>query len=355
MHQTNTFLFGGNLSASAFLQAAKQNSVLGVLCFTAQADSVESIKAQTVAPVLHVPMQNLSKDEVICECWFSLSTPQQGAFADIQYQHDDDVLFGVIHLDESAFQSIENKTALQQAAESAYRQIFALIEQLNYPHLFRFWNYIADINADSNELERYRQFNLGRYEAFLAFDRAVTGNIPAACALGFNQSKQAVLSIAFMAGRVQAIAIENPRQISAYQYPEQYGPASPTFSRASLVKLRQSELLLISGTASIVGHATQHISDAVIQTREAMTNIAVVLEQANKLTKHGRFSLASLHYRAYVRHPAHVKEIHEELIRYVGAEPTVTYFHADICRKDLLLEIEATAEQACTESPLVKD
>ncbi|PCI56677.1 MAG: hypothetical protein COB34_06610, partial [Methylophilaceae bacterium] len=123
----------------------------------------------------------------------------------------------------------------------------------------------------------------------------------------------------------------------------------------SLIKLKQSELLLISGTASIVGHAAQHDSDAIVQTREAMTNIEAVLGQANAVASHTTFSLADLHYRVYVRHPAHVTEIHNELMRYLSANPNVEYCQADICRQDLLLEIEASAEYPLVSSVEVKD
>lgn len=344
MHQENTSLFGGSLSASELVQQAMHTRVLGALCFTTNAGSAQAIKANATLPCLHVPMKSLGGTDSVCESWLGLGPLQEGSAGDIQYQHDDDVLFGVLHLHEAAFQA-GNETLLQQATESAYRQIFALIAQLNFPHIFRFWNYIAEINADSDELERYRQFNMGRHKAFLACQRDVVGNVPAACALGFSQPEQgATLSIAFLAGCVEPVTIENPRQMSAYQYPEQYGPVSPTFSRATLVNLKQRELLLISGTASIVGHATQHSADAIVQAREAMMNIAAVLAEANANSIDAKFSLADLHYRAYVRHPSHVNEVHEELIRYIGTLPKVTYLQADICRRDLLLEIEATAE-----------
>lgn len=355
MHPTKSLQFGGSVSSRTFLQITKQKNVLGALCFSANADLTQSIKTQSKIPCLQVPMPSLSEDEAVCEYWSGSGSLKQAIHGDIHYQYDDEVLFGVMQLSEADFKPTEAKTSLQQATESAYRQIFALTEQLNFPHIFRFWNYIPDINANSHELERYRQFNLGRYEAFLAFQRDVVGNVPAACALGFNQRQQeSGLSIAFLAGRIPPEAIENPRQISAYEYPEQYGPVSPTFSRASLIKLKQSELLLISGTASIVGHATQHVSDAVIQAREAMTNIEAILGQANTIASN-TFALVDLHYRVYVRHPAHVPEIQDELMRYIGPLSNVAFFHAEICRQDLLLEIEASAEHSFTSWPVVED
>ncbi|WP_296447944.1 Rid family hydrolase [Rhodoferax sp. UBA5149] len=331
------------MSIATFLNQPAQwkNSVLGALCFSA--DAVESQRqADMEIPCMHVPMQRLDAGDSLCEVWHGnrpLTPGQQGA---IHYRHDDDVLFGVIALSETMFEADADKTPLQQATESAYRQVFALLDTLHYPYLFRVWNYIADINAHSFGLERYRQFNLGRQDAFLAHGRDVVGNVPAACALG---SAHGPLTIAFLAGRVVPRCVENPRQISAYQYPQQYGPRNPTFSRASLVRLGQDELLFVSGTASIVGHATLHPTDVLAQTGETMTNIQAVLAEANRLASPSRFDLASLHYKVYVRHPADLAQIRAEFERIVGSTPNAVYLQADVCRQDLLLEIEATATQ----------
>lgn len=287
-----------------------------------------------------VPMQRLDAGESICEVWHGSGPLTQGRCGDIHYRHDDEVLFGVIALSETLFEGGAGKTPLQQAAESAYRQVFTLLDTLRYPYLFRFWNYIADINAHSFGLERYRQFNLGRQDAFLAHGRDVVGNVPAACALGLVQGP---LTIAFLAGRVAPLNIENPRQISAYQYPQQYGPRSPTFSRASLVRLGQDEVLFVSGTASIVGHATLHPADVAAQTRETMANIKAVLAEANHLASKPGFDLASLYYKVYVRHPADLAQIRAELAHCAGGALKAVYLQAEVCRQDLLLEIEATA------------
>ena len=341
MHDTVSPLHGANLSIAAFLKQPAQwkNSVLGALCFSA--DAVESqMHADIEVPCMRVPMQRLDAGDSICEVWHGTGQQTQGRCGAIHFRHDEGVLFGVIELSETMFEASADKTPLQQATESAYRQVFALLDTLRYPHLFRFWNYIADINTHSFGLERYRQFNLGRQDAFLAHGRDVVGNVPAACALG---SAQGPLTIAFLAGRVAPLSIENPRQISAYQYPQQYGPRSPTFSRASLVRLGQDEVLFVSGTASIVGHATLHPANVVAQTRETMTNIKAVLAEANRLASQPKFDLASLYYKVYVRHPADLAQIRAELAHCVGDALKAVYLQADVCRQDLLLEIEATS------------
>lgn len=349
MRDTVSLLHGENLTIAAFLKQSEQwkSSVLGACCFSAKAVE-RQMQSHIQVPCMWTPLQRLDADDSICEVWYSSGQLTQGRSGAIHYRHDDDVLFGVIELSETMFPADADKTPLQQATESAYRQMFALLDMLRYPYLFRCRNYIADINTHSFGLERYRQFNLGRQDAFLAHERDVVGNVPAACALGFGQSGSAqgpptTLTIAFLAGRVAPLSIENPRQISAYQYPQQYGPRSPTFSRASLVRIGQNEVLFISGTASIVGHATMHPDNVVAQTRETLANIGAVLGEANRLANQATFDLASLHYTVYVRHPVDLAQICAELTRCVGGVPKAVYLQADVCRQDLLLEIEATA------------
>lgn len=341
MRDTVSLMHDANLSIKAFLQRPTQwkNSVLGAFCFSA--DAVENhMQADMEVPCMCVPMQRLDAGDSICEIWHGSGQLTQGQSGAIHYRHDDDVLFGVISLSESIFEASADKTPLQQATEAAYSQVFALLAALRYPYLFRFWNYIADINTHSFGLERYHQFNLGRQDAFLAHGRDVVGNVPAASALG---SAQGPLTIAFLAGRAVPLSIENPRQVSAYQYPQQYGPRSPTFARASLVRLGGDEVLFVSGTASIVGHVTLHPANVVAQTRETMANIEAVLAEANRLAGQTGFDLASLNYRVYVRNPADLVQIRAELVRYAGAAFKAVYLKADVCRQDLLLEIEATA------------
>jgi len=80
----------------------------------------------------------------------------------------------------------------------------------------------------------------------------------------------------FLASPARARALENPRQISAYRYPRDYGPDSPTFSRAAIAAATVGQQLFISGTASILGHESVHIGDAGAQARESAANIAAL-------------------------------------------------------------------------------
>jgi enamine deaminase RidA (YjgF/YER057c/UK114 family) len=280
---------------------------------------------------------------VVEETWLSGILPVNGVSDGIRWCRAGDLLYGVLELDEADFNAEPAVSSLQAASREAYCRIFRLLEAQQLPHLWRTWNYLAAINQETNGLERYRQFNIGRQDAFIECHRVATGNVPAACAIGLVGGP---LSIAFMAGGEAAVPVENPRQISAYNYPAEYGPRSPTFSRAALVYLPGQEILFISGTASIVGHLTVHPGDVVAQTKESLANVAVVVEQANRLARTAPYTLESLFYRVYVRYAEDFVAVRETLSQMIGVDAEIVYVQADICRADLLLEIEATASHS---------
>ncbi len=289
-------------------------------------------------PLQHLPTAVLDGGDALRECWLlPESAPvQAGGHAGVAWRRSGDLLFGVIDVQEAGVVPEAGRSALQQAAFDIYARIFQLLDAQGLPHLWRLWNYMADINGESDGLERYRQFNIGRGDAFEAGARSVVGRVPAACALGVASGP---LTVAFLAGPTPIVPVENPRQVSAFHYPDRYGPRSPTFSRAALVHPPGQEILFVSGTASIVGHETVHPGDVRAQTVESLDNIAAVLAQASLKSRSGPFALGDLGYRAYVRHTADLAAVREVVAQRLGDAP-VTYVLADVCRADLLVEIE---------------
>jgi enamine deaminase RidA (YjgF/YER057c/UK114 family) len=223
--------------------------------------------------------------------------------------------------------------------------MFATLTAENYPHLLRVWNYLPAINRDEHGSERYRQFNCARQLALRACGRGQHGTVPAASALGSPLASPLV--VYFLAGRTAPTFVENPRQVSAYHYPREYGRHRPAFSRATLLRQRTGLALFISGTASIVGHRSLHLGDTAAQTRETLANIEALLAQANRAARGARFELSALACKVYVRRPADLPLVQAELDAALGGDARVIYLQADICRQDLLVEIEATAMYPC--------
>lgn len=273
-----------------------------------------------------------------------------GAEVALQEGHDADLGLGWRsdgHWTFGAFEVREHDLsgdALQQLSRRLYTRLFQVIGQAGTPHLVRLWNYLPAINAPLDGLERYRHFNLGRQQAFFDAARSAFDGAPAACALGCGGH---TLRVYFLAGRTPVTAVENPRQVSAYRYPQRYGPAAPTFSRAALADLGGGRTgLFISGTASIVGHETVHHGDVRAQTRETVTNLRAVCDEAGATAgQTGRYDIAQAQLIVYVRQPDDAPAVREELAGALGPHSTALrcalFVQADVCRADLLMEIEA--------------
>lgn len=281
----------------------------------------------------------LSPAGAMADVWHASEHIESGTTGAVRWRCDGHWMLGAIDIDEAT-----DSAGLTALAQRAYRDLFASLKQTGCAHLLRVWNYLPQINADGGGMERYRQFNAGRQQAFVDAGEAAFEGAPAACALGIHQG---ALCIRFLAGRVAPLPVENPRQISAYRYPPTYGPRSPTFSRAALAEIGGGDVaLFISGTASIIGHETVHLGDVLAQTGETLRNLSAVIEAANaRATSH--FDLAALDCVVYVRNVADAPIVRRVLEEALGAQAhTVShavYLEADICRQDLLVEIEAHA------------
>ncbi|GAP37302.1 hypothetical protein [Piscinibacter sakaiensis] len=264
-----------------------------------------------------------------------------GRHGPVAWCHDGHWLFGRLELDEDDAAAAPGETALEAATRHGYAALFEVLAATGFPHLQRLWNYVPRINAVEQGMERYRQFNAGRQRAFLAAGHAAFAGAPAACALGVPAGP---LRVAFLAGRVPAAPVENPRQVSAYHYPREFGPRAPTFSRAALGHAGPGRLALwVSGTASIVGHQSLHPGDVVAQAREAVANLrAVVGAAARRCT--AALAVEQLQAVVYLRRPADRPAVQAALAELLGpAAPLLreaAWLQADICRAELLVEIE---------------
>lgn len=275
---------------------------------------------------LDVPV--LSAAGACVDAWFGGAPLRHGRSGDVHWQDDGHWAFG--HLDLADAQA-----DLAETARRAYLDIFAALRACGRPQLLRLWNYLPRINADGGGLERYRQFNIGRQQAFIEAGHDIGAGSPAACALGTHGGG---LGIRFLAGRAAPRPLENPRQVSAYRYSAAHGPRSPTFSRAALADAGDGRLaLFVSGTASIVGEHSMHAGDVRAQTAETLVNLRAVLAAAQGTAA---FTLAGLSGVVYLRHRTDLAAIHELVS---PAMPHATYLQADICRSELLVEIEGHA------------
>jgi chorismate lyase/3-hydroxybenzoate synthase len=228
---------------------------------------------------------------------------------------------------------------MRQASQKAYDILQSFLQQSPHQWPLKIWNYVPDINRGSGDDELYRRFCLGRAEAVL-INPGDRPPLPAATAIGAPASEHA-LQVYFLAASLPGLDVENPRQVSAWRYPRQYGPKSPLFSRGTILRLNGSQQFLISGTASIVGHQTHHENQVTSQVSESLRNVSSLLDEGHRLMGDARASLDSDGIlKVYIRNPDHLELIRQTLDVEAPAEIPRIYLQGDICRENLLTEID---------------
>jgi len=241
---------------------------------------------------------------------------------------------------------------------NAFRQLRELLGRVDMrlDQVVRTWLYQGSIVADEGERQRYRELNRARTDAYaeVPFLRGLlpkghpTDVYPASTGIGTEGRGLELSAMALAAERpdVLAVPLENPRQTAAYRYGACYSPQSPKFSRAMAVTCGPYTMIFISGTASITASETRHASDAEAQTMETLDNIAALISEEN-LVRHGLpgrgttldgIGLA----RVYIKRKGDYERVRAVCEERLGELPTV-YAVADICRPDLLVEIEGMA------------
>lgn len=232
------------------------------------------------------------------------------------------------------------------AAREHFRALLGLLEERGYPYFLRVWNYLPRINELERGHERYRLFNSGRASAFAGLRLAGGASgadaarlFPASSAVGTPGSR---LLTAFLAVNAPPRHLENPRQTAAWRYPPRYGPVPPTFSRATVA----GGSWMLSGTASIVGHASRHAGSLLGQLDETLRNIEQVIATARDMPE-GGCRVASLAdfdlVKVYLREAGDLEAVRTALAPRLRPGTPTLFLEADICRRELRLEIEGFA------------
>lgn len=250
---------------------------------------------------------------------------------------NDEVLFGSLQVEECP------GTMLDTMTYNAYRRLLVQARALGYPHLLRVWNYFPHITLESGGLERYQQFCVGRHRALAESLSDFPRSLPAASAVG---TMSGPLNLHFLAAKKPGTPIENPRQVRAYEYPPSYGPSSPSFARAVLRSSITGSHLLISGTASVVGHRSVHIGEPYKQIREIIHNLNSLIGRTEQLHKdtRGQWSREAV-FKIYIRQPEHFATIRDLFEEQLPSDAQVLYLQGEMCRSELLAEVEGVLSQ----------
>ena len=238
---------------------------------------------------------------------------------------------------------------LEAAVTDLYDQLFVLLKQTGHRNLLRVWNglpgIVQRINAPAEQLvaweakapdhepfDRYMAFNAGRSAAFITHfgQTQLPHCTPAATAVGHLGEH---LQVHLLASDKPGQAMENPRQTPAYRYSPRYGPCPPVFVRA----MRFQDHLFISGTASIVGEESQHPNELQSQFDETLANIDAVNQAVGQLDAPLR------HFRVYATDANDLPALARGIEHAYPLLSSIELMRSDICRNNLLVEIEAAS------------
>ncbi|MFD0738716.1 pteridine-dependent deoxygenase [Lysobacter koreensis] len=276
------------------------------------------------------------------EVWRGGAPVARGREHGIAWAEDGALQFGALQLDEADGDGIDG------IGEAAYRRLLAFTAARGYPHLLRIWNYFDAITDGDGDAERYKRFCVGRARGL---GDVPAGTLPAATAIGrptdtpardsADASQAGSLQVYWLASRTPGTPLENPRQLSAYRYPRVYGPQPPSFARALLPP--EPMPLLLSGTAAIVGHESRHADCVATQVDETLANFDSLIAAARlqRPSLPARFGPGT-RLKVYVRDHDELAAVAALLDARLGADVPRIVLHANVCRRELRVEIDGS-------------
>ncbi|MEJ2115185.1 MAG: hypothetical protein P8X88_03865 [Gammaproteobacteria bacterium] len=272
---------------------------------------------------------------LFAQYWYTDQQVTQGSYKNIRYAHTPQMMFGLIQLpctENDAFQLLTHK---------AYCELYECLQNTSCKHLLRTWNFfpkITDRDSQHAQQNRYEVFCHSRLQAM--HDSGIKTHVyPAATVIGSHDNS---LQIYFLASDTPGTAVENPRQTSAFHYPVENNHTQPLFSRGLLKTWGQRTHFYVSGTASIVGHETLHIDDVCAQLNESINNVETLVAHAND-KHHTQLNAQDdlLYMKVYLRHRKDCEQINQVLAARLSSNTPRALILGDMCRENLLVEIEA--------------
>lgn len=222
----------------------------------------------------------------------------------------------------------ETGATIEAAAELLGR------EGYSFGDVARTWFYLRDI------LDWYGPFNAVRNTAFRRMGLMGVkgdGSIPASTGIEGRNLRGGWCTLDLIAARPQAGARFTMERLHTDEQNEatEYGSA---FARGIALTLGEWRYCFVSGTASIDDHgATVHTGDFEAQTDHTLRAVAAVLEAAGAELPDVRQATA------FLKNPCDRKALDRIGARTGLSQVPVVTTVADVCRDDLLFEIDATA------------
>lgn len=284
------------------------------------------------APVWSLIAQPPFDRELIAEVWWDDSLDS------VEYKQLDETKYIVVRRGEmrrvmvgGLSASLDQTIAKQSLAICNKITKIITAEQMVVSDIVRQWNYIERITGADSDGQHYQSFNDARSELYGCCEWG--SGYPAATGIG-TVAGGVVVDFDAVVG-ADIAPIDNQLQVSAHNYSrevligEHESRSTPKFERAKLV----DDLLYISGTAAIRGEESLVGVSAGEQTRITLDNIDELLKTS------GSGDVSSL--RVYIKREEDYVQVREVVEQY--APNQAIYLFGDVCRDELLVEIEAVA------------
>lgn len=244
----------------------------------------------------------------------------------------------------------------RKAAEAAFDLANEILtaEDMTMDNIVRQWNYIGNILTIRDNIQNYQVFNEVRNDYYTRYRKG--NGYPAATGVGMMHGGVILDFCALQPGESTILKpVDNPHQLNAYNYGPQVlkGDAPtkgslkhpPQFERALLITNSEEVTLHISGTASIIGQETVGRDDVEKQTMVTIENIESLadVKRINLLLPGSFLSRRCFSLlRVYVKKDQDFNNVKRICTKLFPLVPSV-FVKADICRDDLLMEVEAEA------------
>lgn len=362
---TNSKIFKERIKSLLVQMIDKQRIVsLSFIGASSEADYEEQLTGLKTAvslafggkmPLVTFIVQSMGSPEEMAVEVFRL--PSETASKSVVYKIQSDVRYVVFEWEGNKALMIEgvraksthDSVAIQ--SDEIFQKIDAILsnENIGIHEIVRQWNYIGKITDKKNGIQNYQAFNNARARFYSKTNWANFG-YPAATGIGMAIDGILVSLIAVSSkSDIRITPIDNPLQIAAHLYSQSllFGPkknATPKFERAKLVQDGSGCVCFISGTAAIRGEQSMHDMDVVLQTRQTIENIHYLISPENT-SRHGianEVGLTMTVLRVYIKKLDFFKSVKAEVDKVWSGIP-VLYIQADICRYELLVEIEGLA------------
>ncbi len=223
-------------------------------------------------------------------------------------------------------------------------------ENVKASDIVRQWNYIERITDFDGDYQHYQCFNDVRTYFYSRYEWK--NGYPAATGIGVSFGGIYLDFNIIVGSAVDLVPLDNKLQVPAHDYSQRVllgvedkylkEKTTPKFERGKAVFTEDFKMSYISGTAAIRGELSQVSDDVLVQTRTTLHNIAYLVSQENLLNSGVKSCPEKVNYlmlRAYIKHTSDLDAVKKYMENYCPLTE-ISYLYADVCREELLIEIE---------------